>query len=181
MTMLPFASATRYALPWAALYRTAKPDWPRRAQGDPGSVRARALGNPAGLLDLDVLNTPLCRGAEVPAVNLYATACGVARFYLGLLADGQLDGVRLLNPATAAEAVQAQYQGQDLLLERPVRWTLGMQVDDDGIWGMGGIGGSIGYTDPARNHTFAYLTRRLADFDGVDSLVDAVNHSIDKQ
>jgi CubicO group peptidase (beta-lactamase class C family) len=67
---------------------------------------------------------------------------------------GQLDGVQPLSPATAAEAVRVQYQGQDLLLERPVRWTLGMQVDDDGAWGMGGIGGSIGYADPARNYTF---------------------------
>ena len=159
----------------------AVPDWPRRTLGDPGSVRPRALGNPAGLLELDVLNNPLWRGAEVPAVNLHATARGVARFYLGLLAGGQLDGVRLLSPATAAEAVQVQYQGQDLLLERPARWTLGMQVDDDGSWGMGGIGGGIGYADPASNHTFAYVTRRLADFDRVDSLVDAANESIDRQ
>jgi CubicO group peptidase (beta-lactamase class C family) len=60
-----------------------------------------------------------------------------------------------------AEAVRVQYQGQDLLLERPVRWTLGMQVDDDGTWGMGGIGGSIGYTDPARNHTFVRRSSSL--------------------
>lgn len=157
------------------------PDWLRRTLGDPGSVRARALGNPAGLLELDVLNSPLWRGAEVPAVNLHATARGVARFYLGLLADGELDGVQLLSPATAAEAVRIQYQGQDLLLERPVRWTLGMQVDDDGSWGMGGIGGSVGYANPARDYAFAYVTRRLADFDRVESLVDAVNELIDNQ
>lgn len=34
----------------------------------------RALGNPAGCLDLAVLNSPLWRAAEVPAVNPHATA-----------------------------------------------------------------------------------------------------------
>jgi CubicO group peptidase (beta-lactamase class C family) len=153
------------------------PHWPRTALGEPGSLRARAMGNPAGYLELDVLNSALWRGAEIPAVNLHATAGGLARLYLGLLAGGVLDGVRLLDPGTVAEAVRVQYQGPDLLLDRPVRWTLGMQVDDDGSWGMGGIGGSVGYADPARDYTFAYVTRRLADSDRVDVLADAVNRA----
>jgi CubicO group peptidase (beta-lactamase class C family) len=77
-----------------------------------------------------------------------------------------------------AEATAVQYAGPDLLLERPVRWTLGMQLDDDGSWGMGGIGGSVGYADPARGYAFAYVTSHLAGFDRVDALADAVNHVI---
>jgi CubicO group peptidase (beta-lactamase class C family) len=158
--------------------RYGDPDWAETTLGAPGSWRARALGNPAGCLDPAVLNSPLWRGSEIPAVNLHATATAVARLYAGLLAGGVLDGVRLLGPDTVAEAVRAQYTGPDLLLERPVRWTPGMQLDDDGTWGMGGIGGSVGYADPARGYAFAYVTSHLAGFDRVDALADAVNEVI---
>lgn len=156
------------------------PRWPVTVQGEPGSLRAKSLSSPAGYLELEVLNGPMWRGAEIPAVNLHATAVSLARLYAGLLAGGDLDGVRLWSPATVDRAVRVEYDGPDLLLGRDVRWTLGMQVDDDGTWGMGGIGGSVGYADPARGYAFAYVTRRLADFERVDALATAVNQVIDE-
>ncbi len=150
------------------------PGWPRQALGAPDSLRERALGNPAGTLDLAVLNGAMWRSAQVPAVNLHATAVGVARLYAGLLAGGTLDGVRLLDPATVAELVRPQYDGPDLLLGHPVRWTLGMQVEDDGSWGMGGIGGNVGYADPGRGDAIGYVTRRLAGFERLDALEEAL-------
>ncbi|WP_246017078.1 serine hydrolase domain-containing protein [Micromonospora pisi] len=155
------------------------PDWPVTILGTPGSLRARALGNPAGCLDLAVLNGARWRGAEVPAVNLHATAAGLARLYAGLLAGGELDGVRLFGADLVAEATRAQFTGADLLLERPVRWTLGMQVEEDGSWGMGGIGGSAAWADPVRDYTFAYATRHLAGFDRVEHLVDVLHTCLD--
>jgi CubicO group peptidase (beta-lactamase class C family) len=155
------------------------PDWPVTVLGAPGSLRARALGNPTGCVDLAVLNGPLWRGAEVPAVNLHATASGLARLYSGLLAGGELDGVRLFGGELVAELTRVQYAGEDLLLERPAQWTLGMQAEDDGSWGMGGIGGSLAYADPARDYTFAYATRHLAGFDRVDALIDALHACLD--
>ncbi|PZF83110.1 serine hydrolase domain-containing protein, partial [Micromonospora deserti] len=113
------------------------PGWPVRAAGEPGSLWARAVGNPAGGLDLAVVNGQLWRGAEVPAVNLHATAPALARLYAGLLAGGTLDGVRLFSPDLVAEATRVQYDGDDLLLGRRTRWTLGMQREEDGSWGMG--------------------------------------------
>lgn len=151
------------------------PDWPSTTLGVPGSLRARALGNPAGCLDLAVLNGPLWRGAEVPAVNLHATATGLARLYDGLLAGGTLDGVRLFDPDLVAEATRVQYDGPDLLLASRTRWGLGVQVEEDGSWGMGGIGGSCAWADPVRGYTFAYTTARLAGFERVEALVDALH------
>ncbi|WP_091647773.1 serine hydrolase domain-containing protein [Micromonospora pallida] len=151
------------------------PDWPVTTVGVPGSLRARALGNPAGCRDLAVLNGPLWRGAEIPAVNLHATATGLARLYGGLLAGGTLDGVRLFTPELVAEATRVQYDGPDLLLESRTRWTLGMQCEEDGSWGMGGIGGSCAWADPVRGYTLAYTTGRLAAFDRVEALVDALH------
>ncbi|MFI7609129.1 serine hydrolase domain-containing protein [Micromonospora sp. NPDC049366] len=151
------------------------PDWPARMIGEPGSLRARAVSNPAGGLDLAVLNGPLWRGSEVPAVNLHATATGLARLYGGLLAGGTLDGVRLFSPELVAEATRVQYDGHDRMLDRRVRWTLGMQWEEDGSWGMGGLGGSCAWADPVRGYSFAYATGRLADFDRVEALVDALH------
>jgi CubicO group peptidase (beta-lactamase class C family) len=150
-------------------------DWPVTVLGDPGSLKALSLGNPAGCLDLAVLNSELWRAHQVPAVNLHATALGVARFYAGLLGGGALDGVRVWSPQIVAEAVRVQHDGVDRLLDRPVRWALGMQVEEDGSWGMGGIGGNAGYADPARGYAFGYVTRHLAGFERVDALIEALH------
>ncbi|SIN29128.1 serine hydrolase domain-containing protein [Micromonospora cremea] len=155
--------------------RYGDPDWPTRALGEPGSLRARAMGNPAGGQDLAVLNTPLWRGAEMPAVNLHASASALARLYSGLLAGGVLDGVRLFTQELVAEVTRVQYDGPDLVLDRPVQWTLGMQREPDGIWGMGGLGGSSAWADPERGYTFAYATARLAEHDRVDELAEALH------
>lgn len=91
---------------------------------------------------------------------------------------GGLEGKRLLDGATAREAVRAQYSGPDLLLGEHVRWTLGMQLDDDGSWGMGGIGGSVAYADPSRGYALAYVTRKLGDFARVDAIIAALHEDL---
>lgn len=150
------------------------PGWPHAPIGPPDSGFGEVLDNPPGVRDLAVLNGERWRAAEVPAVNLHATATALARVYAGLLAGGVLDGVRLFGADTVADAVRPAFDGPDLVLGRPVRWaTGGMQVDPDG-WGMGGIGGSVGYADPQRGFAFAYVTRRLAGSDRVDTLVEAL-------
>lgn len=154
--------------------RYGHPDWPRAGLGGEGSLYRRVLDNPPGVRDLALVNSAAWRAAEVPAVNLHATATGLARLYAGLLGGGVLDGVRLFGPATVAEAVTPAFDGPDLVLGRDVRWTSGgMQLDPDG-WGMGGIGGSVGYADPDRGFAFAYVTAHLAGSDRVDDLVAAL-------
>jgi CubicO group peptidase (beta-lactamase class C family) len=150
------------------------PDWPARTLGTVGSVRERALRSPTGTRDLATVNGAAWRAAEVPAVNLHATATGLARMYAGLLAGGVLDGHRLLDPALASAAVSAQHDGPDLMLEQRVVWGFGVQVEDDGTWGMGGLGGNAGWADPATGHAIGYVTRRLGDFDRVDELDSAL-------
>ncbi|NUT35696.1 MAG: beta-lactamase family protein [Hamadaea sp.] len=153
-------------------------DWPVTILGTPGALKARSLGNPAGCLDLAVLNGDLWRATAVPAVNLHATAHGVARFYAGLLGGGVLDGTRILSPEIVAEAVRVQHEGVDRVLDRPVRWGLGVQIDDDESWGMGGIGGNAGYADPVRGYAFGYVTAHLAGFERVDALIDALHECL---
>jgi CubicO group peptidase (beta-lactamase class C family) len=167
----PWGLDLGFALPARDLGRCAEleygeSDWPVGVLGEPGSLRHRALTNPAGAVDLAVVNAPLWRQACVPAVNLHATATGLARFYAGLLAGG----AGIVRAETAAMLTSAQHTGPDLLLGRTVSWTFGMQVEPDGDWGMGGIGGSCGYAVPARGLAVGFVTRRLSSADRVDRL-----------
>jgi CubicO group peptidase (beta-lactamase class C family) len=152
-----------FALPDADLARCAEleyatPGWPAEVLGEPGSVHARTLVNPPGACDLDVVNSEPWRRAAVPAVNVHSSAAAIARFYARLL-DGRL-------PALAVP----QYTGVDLFLDREVTWGLGVQIESDGTWGQGGLGGNSGWADPARGLAIAYVTRRLGDFDAVDRI-----------
>jgi len=151
------------------------PDWPERMLGEPGSVHARAVANPAGARDLALVNSPSWRTAVVPAINLHTTAEAVARCYAGLLAGGELDGHRLLSASLVEEMTAAQFTGMDHFIGRETTWGLGVQIEGDGTWGMGGLGGSAGWADPARGHAIAYVTRRLGGFTRVDAIDTAIS------
>jgi CubicO group peptidase (beta-lactamase class C family) len=142
------------------------PDWPARMLGEPDSAHARAISNPMGARDLAVLNSDLWRKSAVPAVNLHATATAIARFYARLL-DGSLP-----------ELAIATYVGMDLFLETEVTWGLGVQIEPDGTWGHGGLGGNAGWADPASGLAIAYVTRRLGDFAAVDRIETALGSPI---
>jgi CubicO group peptidase (beta-lactamase class C family) len=64
-----------------------------------------------------------------------------------------------------------------LFIEHPVVWGLGVQLEPDGTWGMGGLGGNAGWADPATGHAIAYVTRRLGDFEQVDAIEAALRDS----
>jgi CubicO group peptidase (beta-lactamase class C family) len=142
------------------------PDWPAESLGTPGSVHARAVGNPPGTRDLAVLNSPLWRQASVPAVNIHATSQAIARFYAAIL-DGRLPTLAI-----------PQYTGPDLFIEQDVTWGLGVQIEQDGTWGQGGLGGNAGWADPQRHLAIAYVTRRLGDFAAVDRIEAALHQAI---
>jgi CubicO group peptidase (beta-lactamase class C family) len=152
-----------------------RPDRHDLLVGAPGSVRARAIANPPGSRDLAVLNSDLWRRSVIPAVNLHATADSLARFYAGLLTGGVLDGHRLLSAALVTDLVSAQYSGPDLFIEQSTTWGLGVQLEPDGTWGMGGLGGNAAWADPAAGHSIAYVTRRIGDFDRVGAVDTAIS------
>lgn len=148
----------------------ATPSWPVDVGGEPGSLRDRAVTNPAGARDLAVLNSDLWRRAEIPAVNGHGTARAIARFYAAVA--GRLD-VPLLSDGLRAELLTPVATGPDLMLEREVTWGLGVQFEGSYV-GMGGLGGADGLADRTRGYSFGYVTRRLADHDRAISLSDTV-------
>ena len=142
-------------------------DWLRTTLDDPRPLLVRSLVNPPGLLDVDFVNSAPYRSAEIPAVNGHGSARGIARFYAGLAAGGILDGVRILSTEIVDELLRPQASGFDELLEREVSWGLGPQVEPDGSFGMGGLGGFVGYGARRRDLRFGYgyVTRRLGGHD----------------
>jgi CubicO group peptidase (beta-lactamase class C family) len=132
------------------------------AAEDEPALYALAVGNPPGLRDLGVVNGTRWRAAEIPAVNGHGNAVAVARFYAGLEAGGELDGVRVLSPGVVKTMTAGEMTGPDLVFEDEVTWGLGVAVDSDG-YGMGGLGGSLGWADPQLGLAEAYVTRLMAD------------------
>jgi CubicO group peptidase (beta-lactamase class C family) len=124
----------------------------------------RAMSNPPGVFDPDVVNGRAWRVAEVPAVNGHGTARGTAGLYAALAVG------HLLSPGLLADATSAQCSGVDAVFGEPVSWGLGFGVDDVG-YGMGGVGGSYaGMTD---GYAFCFLTAAMGDHDRASAVENA--------
>jgi len=127
-------------------------------------MRAAAYRNPPDLSGQGIVNTRRWRAAEVPSTNGHGGARAIARFYSALATDGELDGVRVLAPATIQAAMAEQVHGQDLVLERPTRFGLGFQLamparplgPSARAFGHFGAGGSLGFADPDARVAFGY-------------------------
>jgi CubicO group peptidase (beta-lactamase class C family) len=123
-----------------------------------GPLRASALGNPPGATDPAVVNSPAWRMAEVPAVNAHVTARGVASFFASL-ARGDL-----LPRDLVTELSTVQASGIDAVTGSAAQWGLGVAIDSDG-WGMGGLGGSVGWWSEEGAYALGFVTAYLAGHD----------------
>ncbi|MBL7498491.1 beta-lactamase family protein [Frankia sp. CNm7] len=127
----------------------------------------RAIGNPPGIQDGAVVNSAALRAAEIPAVNGHGTARAVAGLYAALLSG------RLLRQDLLAEASTAQCSGPDRVMGGPNAWGLGFGVDEDGF-GMGGLGGSIGWASQAGHYAYAFVTGSMGDHSRADAVENAL-------
>jgi CubicO group peptidase (beta-lactamase class C family) len=142
-----------------------------------GELYRLATANPPDARDLAVVNGEAWRRAEVPAINGHGSARAVARFFAGLLAGGELDGVRLLAPETVAAMTAGELSAVDVVLGEAITWGLGVWIDVDG-YGMGGLGGSLAMADPVLGLAEAYVTRRMGDHDRAEALDAAVRAAL---
>ena len=154
--------------------------WRQSVRDDPRRWVEASLDNPPGMLDVDVVNSAAYRAAEIPAVNGHGTARAIARFYAGLAAGGELDGVRLLRSAAVEDAFRPQASGRDELLEDDAVWSLGFRVDDGESFGLGGIGGFSGYglRRPGVALGYGYVTCLLAGYDRTEACEDALEEAL---
>lgn len=90
--------------------------------------------------------------------------------YACLERGGELDGVRLLQPGTIAEATTVQNKRPDLVLLMPIHWRLGFMSGGSEVspagphreaYGHSGFGGSIAMADPRAELAIAIVLDRL--------------------
>jgi CubicO group peptidase (beta-lactamase class C family) len=127
----------------------------------------RAIANPPGAQEESVVNGPAWRAAEIPAINGHGTARGVAGLYAALL-QGEV-----LSASLRREAITAQCSGIDRVFGFDNAWGLGFAVDPDG-YGMGGLGGSVGWASTAGGYAYAFVTGSMGSHDRSDTVENAL-------
>lgn len=141
-------------------------------------MHAPAGDSPTVLKPLEDSNNALWRRGGAPGGGGYASARAMAAFYQMLLQGGQLNGKRVLSPATIRYATR-NFTGDriDAYMGMPMHRGLGPHLR--GItpnirgmgalaapetFGHGGVGSSYCWADPTSGVSFAYFTNsRQAD------------------
>ncbi len=141
--------------------------------------------------DLDFVNTPAARSAEIPAGNGHGNAHAMARVMSLLANGGELDGVRLLSRATIEAAIVSQVQAMDGTIGRPYSRALGFTLmspdlaepmglpsafyDDSTtaprIFGHDGMGGAQVFCDIDRNIAWSYTMNNMTGGEGCNERV----------
>src|SRR5439155_1712245 len=84
--------------------------------------------------------------------------------------EGVPDGVRLLRGETLGRAIEAQFDGTDIVLGLPMRWGLGFMLASDRLpmgpnrraFGHGGWGGSLAVADADARVSWAYVMNKMS-------------------
>ena len=157
---------------------------------DPTSLAHKVMMNSGGFLFPGAVNDPTIWTAEIPSANGITNARGLAGVYVPLACGGEdlVDQRSLALMGNVASAVAL-----DAVMAVPTRWSVGFMKADDNrhlppgnddsvlipetAFGYLGSGGSLGFADPARRLSFAYVMNRQGATTGLDergqSLVDA--------
>lgn len=157
---------------------------------DPESVSAKTFGNPGILNRPGFVNTRQWRAAELPAGNAHTNARALARLYGALARGGEVDGIRVLSPASLERCWTEQSFGRDEVLGLASRFSTGFMLSQSGAamgpnthtFGHPGAGGSLGFADPKARIGFGYTMNQmnlglLIDVRAVP-LIDAVYASV---
>lgn len=109
--------------------------------------------------DMPLLDT------EAPAVNGVTTARALARMYGAIANGGQIDGVRFLSPELVSRLSGRRSLRPDRNLGVPLAFHLGYHtLPVPGLmpgFGHVGLGGSLGWADPATGLGFGFVHNRL--------------------
>ena len=145
----------------------------------PGGIDTDAL--PADNLLIPTLVNPVLdiggacnqapwRSVSVAGANGHGNARSVARAQSVVSHGGEVNGVRLLSPATVERIFEVQAEGIDRVLLSPTRWGIGYSlpvpesapaVPDGRVCWWTGYGGAIVINDLDRRVTMAYAMNKL--------------------
>jgi CubicO group peptidase (beta-lactamase class C family) len=132
-----------------------------------GGPKSAAFTNPPR--PFTAVNTRRWREAEIPSSNGHASARGLARLYTPLALGGAWNGVRLLSEAGVELAAREQIHMKDVVTGMDTRRTLGYMLPDSSMgdprpltaFGHPGMGGSLGFADPAHRLAFGYVMNQM--------------------
>ncbi|MET8577906.1 serine hydrolase domain-containing protein [Streptomyces sp. NPDC005012] len=135
---------------------------------DPRSVLMRTMTSAP--MNAEAANTPGWRLADIGGANGHGNAASVARTLSVISRGGEVDGVRLLSPATVDLIFREQAHGVDQVLGLPLRFGIGFAlpepagvpfVPEGRICFWGGWGGSQIVMDVERRMTFCYVMNEM--------------------
>ncbi|MFT3855531.1 MAG: serine hydrolase domain-containing protein [Ilumatobacteraceae bacterium] len=139
-------------------------------------------------MDPSRANDPNWRRAQFGAANGHGNARSVARVQSVVSHGGEIDGVRLLSPATCELTLREQLTGVDIFLGFPVRWGIGYALAADGTFCFGappgrmccwgGWGGSVLLNDLDHGFTFAYMMNKMAPEIAGSARSEALVHAV---
>lgn len=112
----------------------------------------------------ETFNSEDWRKREFASLNGHGNARAIATLFGCLAGDGEIGAFRLLSPGRVRDLSRLHWQGIDRFSECHARYTAGFQMANDvypfggraGSFGFYGIGGSVGFCDPANHLAFAY-------------------------
>lgn len=117
----------------------------------------------------DLLNQPVLRRAEIPAVNAVGGARDFARMYALLAQGGELDGVSLVSRSSLEAFGTGQVEMRPGLPQTLLGYH-GMAPPYEGpgprAFGHGGAGGSLAFADPECKLGFGLVKNRMRNEPG---------------
>jgi CubicO group peptidase (beta-lactamase class C family) len=127
-----------------------------------------------GLTSLIQGDTPFL-DAEIPSINAVVTARGLAKMYGALANSGRIDGTQFLSSELADGLLGKISLRPDLNMIFPMSFHLGYHGSPvPGLlrgYGHAGLGGTIGWADPATKSSFAFVHNRLVTPIVVDQIL----------
>lgn len=146
------------------------------------------LGNP--VIEGEVPNRREWRAAEIPAAGGMANALGLARLYAPFANGGAFGGRQYYTPEALQRATALRFEGVDMNLGVPVRWSAGFFGNNPARWygpndaafGHSGWGGSCGFCDPVNGLSVGFAMNQMdANLNGdprTIRLIDALYASL---
>ena len=133
----------------------------------PDTLLGRVLSGPSGLFGYnDMWNRRDLHAAEMPSSNGICTARALARAYAALI--GEVDGIRMLEPAIVEGAARVQSAGPDRVLGVATRFGTGFALPPmlgaglgHSAFGHPGAGGSLGFADPDAGVSLGYVMNQM--------------------
>lgn len=157
-----------FALSDALIARTA-----RVYQLTPAGIMEMVTANPDTIFaksmkgfDVDEdFNSEKWRRSQIGSGSIHGNARSLARMWGALVRGGELDGVRIMSPETAALASREAVRGHDEILDVDIRFSTGYELNcppahpmgpNPNAFGFWGAGGVFGFGDPDSKLSFGY-------------------------